>query len=200
MPTTTVPISYARPGTTMSTAELLLAAGEGNASAWEEIVRRYGRLVSTSVRSFGLQDADALDAVQMTWLRLAENCHRIQFPERLAGWLATTASRECLRILRQAKHTANAAETVAENIVDPSVGPEERAVNADTARVLGNLVAELPPSKRTLVRALFAEVPQPYDEVARNTGIPIGSIGPTRARALQQLRRMLDERGLGPGA
>jgi RNA polymerase sigma factor (sigma-70 family) len=156
-------------------------------------------VVFATVRSFRLQDADVLDAVQMTWLRLTENSHRVQYPERLAGWLATTARRECLHILRQqAKHTPTPAETVAENVIDPGMGPEQRVIENDTARTLWNLVAELSPLRRTLLRALFAENPQPYAEVARSAGIPPGGIGPTRARALQQLRRRLDEYGLGP--
>jgi DNA-directed RNA polymerase specialized sigma24 family protein len=61
-------------------------------------VCRYGKLVSTTVRSFRLQEADTLDAVQTTWLRLAENAHQMQFPEKLGGWLATTARRECLHM------------------------------------------------------------------------------------------------------
>lgn len=161
-------------------------------------MRRYTRVVFAKVRTFGLQDADALDAVQMTWLRLAENCHRIQFPEHLSGWLATTAARECLRILRhQAQHAPTPHDAAAERAADPSVGPEQHAVDADTAQQLWSLVATLPPRRQTLIRELFVNNPRPYAEVARNTGIPTGGIGPTRARALTQLRRRLDERGLG---
>lgn len=181
---------------TLSIAELLSAAGEGNPAAWEEIIHRYGGLVRAKVCSFRQQDADALDAVQMTWLRLAENCHRIQFPERLGGWLATTASRECLRILRQTKRTSYAAEAMIGNVADPSTGPEQHFIDADTAQELWNLVAELPPRARSLLRALFTDAPLPYSEIAHTIGIPIGSIGPTRARALQQLRRMADKGGL----
>lgn len=186
----------ARPVTMLGVAELLSLAHKGDTAAWEEIVQRYGRLVWSKVRSFRLQDADAYDAVQMTWLRLAENCHRLQTPERLAGWLATTASRECLRILRQARHAASPTDMVAETVVDPTADPEQQVIDADTAQVLHSLVAELPPRSRTLLQALFSDDPQPYAEVARSTGIPVGSMGPTRARALQQLRRMIDERGL----
>ena len=77
-------------------------------------MHRYRGVVIGEVRSFGLQDADAHDAVQMTWLRLAENCHRILLPEQLAGWLATTASRERLRVIprQQAQHTAPPHATV----------------------------------------------------------------------------------------
>jgi len=183
--------------TAASTAELLRTAGNGDAAAWAEIMHRYERVVWAKVRSFRLQDADAFDAVQMTWLRLAENGHRLRSPDRLGGWLATTASRECLRILRQPRHTTYGVETEAEILVDPSAIPEQRVVDEDTAQMLRRLVAELPPHVRTLLRALFSDDPTPYAELARATGIPIGSIGPTRVRVLQKLRRMLDERGLG---
>jgi RNA polymerase sigma factor (sigma-70 family) len=202
MPTTTTatcprPATKVWPEERMGPEELLRQARSGDAAAWEEITRRYDRLVWARVRSFRLQEADASDAVQMTWLRLAENHHRLRCPERLAGWLSTTANRECLRILRDAQRTPDPAEGMAETLADPAAGPEQQVIDADTARQLRSLLAELPPRGRDLLRALFADDPQPYAEVARSTGIPIGSMGPTRARALQQLRQMLDERGLG---
>ena len=181
--------------------DLLERARAGDSVAWEEIVRRYSSVVFATVRSFRLQEADVLDAVQMTWLRFAENCHRVQYPERLAGWLATTARRECLHILRQqTKHTLTSADAVADNVIDPGLGPEQRVIERDTARTLWNLVAELSPLRRTLLRALFTDNPDPYADVARTVGMPPGGIGPTRARALQQLRRRLDETGLDLGA
>lgn len=184
---------------TTSTTELLQRACDRDPRAWEEIVRRYSGVVISKVRSFRLQPADAHDAVQMTWLRLTENCHRIQLPEQLGGWLATTASRECLRILRnQVRHTHTLHdEGTIEGVADPSVDPEQRAVDADTAQRLWSLVSTLPPRRQTLLRELFLDNPRPYAEVARAIGIPAGGIGPTRARALTQLRRRLDEHGLG---
>jgi RNA polymerase sigma factor (sigma-70 family) len=193
----TATTSYATP----SVADLLLGISDGDPAAWEEIVHRYGKLVSVTVRSFRLQDADALDAVQMTWLRLTENAHRVQLPERLGGWLATTARRECLHILRQTKPAPDLIDVGPETVADPSVGPEQRVIGADTARTLWTLVGELPPRRRTLLRALFIDNPPPYAEVARVTGIPLGAIGPTRARALRQLRSTLEQHGLeGLGA
>jgi RNA polymerase sigma factor (sigma-70 family) len=182
-----------------SMADLLLRIGDGDAAAWDEIFRRYGKLVSTTVRSFRLQEADTLDAVQMTWLRLTENAHRVQFPDRLGGWLATTARRECLRILRQGKPCLDVIETP-ETVPDPSVGPEQRVIDADTARTLRKLVAELSPRRQTLVWMLFTDDPPSYAEVARAAGIPPGGIGPTRARALRQLRDKLHEHELGLGS
>lgn len=194
MPTTTVTPNGTGVAAIPDTAALLLAAEQGDKSAWAEIVRRYGGTVSATVRSFRLQDADAHDAIQMTWLRLMTNWHRVQDPERLSGWLATTARRECLQILRQAKRTPDPVDTVA----DPSVDPEQGFFAAETVLTLHSLIAELPLRGRTLLQTLFSDNPQPYAEIAQLTGIPVGSIGPTRARALRQLRLMIDERGLGP--
>jgi RNA polymerase sigma factor (sigma-70 family) len=194
---TTATISYISADTPDSMVDPLLGIGDGNPAVWDEILGRYGKLVSTTVRSFRLQEADALDAVQMTWLRLAENVHRVQFPERLGGWLMTTARRECLRILRQAKLGQNLTDVAPETVSDPSAGPEQRAIDVHTTRTLWKLIDELPPRRRTLLRMLFSDSPYSYNEVARIAGIPLGGIGPTRARTLRQLRDKLDEHEVG---
>jgi RNA polymerase sigma factor (sigma-70 family) len=197
---TTTTINYLPADAADSPPDLLQGISNGDPSAWDEILRRYGKLVSTTVRSFRLQEADALDVIQTTWLRLAENAHRVQHPERLAGWLATTARRECLHILRQAKPVPDLTTMTPETVAEPSVGPEQRGVDADTARTLWNLVAELSPRRKTLLQALFTDSSRSYAEVARTTGIPPGAIGPTRARALQQLQDKCNEHQLRPGA
>lgn len=194
---TTADTSCAPRGTV---ADLLSRVGDGDPAAWEEIVRRYGQLVSATVRSFRLQDADALDAVQTTWLRLAEHVEQIQQPERLGGWLVTTARRACLQILRHAKSHLDLSDPVAETVADPVAGPEQCIIRDDSTRGLWNFVSELSSRRQTVLRALFTERPPPYAEVARVAGIPIGGIGPTRARALAQLRVRLEEHGLGAGA
>lgn len=183
---------------TLEAAELLLRAGRGDLGAWEEILRRYRGVVFAKVRTFRLQDADALDAAQTTWLRLAENIHRIQHPERLGGWLAITAARECLHILHQARRTPTVADVVVDNVADPAASPEQRVIDAETAQTLRMLVAELPPRRRGLLRALFTDHPPSYAELSRAIGIPLGSIGPTRNRALRQIQQMLQDRQLAP--
>jgi RNA polymerase sigma factor (sigma-70 family) len=185
-PTTTM--CYAPTDSSDSVARLLEGIRNGDAAAWDEIVRRYSKLVTATVRSFRLKDADALDAVEMTWLRLAENTHRIQFPERLGGWLATTARRECLHILRQVKPVPGLVDITPATVADPSVGPEQHVIDADTAETLRKLVAELPPRRRTLMRTLFTDYPRSYAaDAAQTAGMPPGGIGPIRARALRQL-------------
>jgi RNA polymerase sigma factor (sigma-70 family) len=196
---TTATVSCSAADIADSATELLQRIGNRDPAAWDEILRKYGKLVSATVRSFRLQEADALDAVQMTWLRLAENAHRVRFPERLGGWLTTTARHECLYILRQTRITAELIDMKSEIIPESSSGPEQHVVDADTSRWLWKLVDELSPRRRILLRELFAEYPRPYTDVADATGVPPGGIGPTRARALRQLRSMLDEQGLGAG-
>jgi len=200
MSITTANTSYAHTDATPSVTDLLLRVGDRDPAAWEEIVHRYGKLVSATVRRFRLQNADALDAVQMTWLRLVEHANQIQNPERLGGWLVTTARRECLRILRQAKLTPGYFGEVAETVVDSLVGPEQRVIDAEITRTLWNFVSELAPPRQTLLSALFIDHPRSYAEVACICGIQPGGIGPTRARALAQLRVRLEQHGLGRGS
>jgi RNA polymerase sigma factor (sigma-70 family) len=190
----TITITNTQSGLKESIADLLRAVSDGDTSAWEEILRRYSGLVAAAVRSFRLQDADALDAIQTTWLHLVENHHQIRSPERLAGWLATTARRECLRLLRAATRTSP-TDLTAQDTVDLCVGPEQQAVDVDTAHTLRTLLTELTPRQQTLLRALFGDR-SGYTEVVALTGILHGSIGPTRTRALIQLRHKLEEHEL----
>jgi RNA polymerase sigma factor (sigma-70 family) len=197
---TTATISYVPADATDSMADLLLRISDGDAAAWDEIIRRYGKLVSRTVRSFRLQEADALDAMQMTWLRLAENVHRVRFPEQLGGWLTTTARRECLHILRQVKLGPYPSDVVPDTVSESSVGPEQYAIAAYTTQTLRKAIDELSPLRRKLIRMLFTDDYCSYAEAARIARTPLGGIGPTRARALRQLRDKLDDHKVGPGA
>jgi RNA polymerase sigma factor (sigma-70 family) len=195
--------SPAAPGdvtASLDVAELLQQAADGDPAAWDEIIGRYRGLVSAKIRTFRLQDADALDAMQLTWLQLAENIHRIQHPERLGGWLATTAARACLHILRQATRTQPVIDALVDTLADSSASPEQQVIDTHAAQILHTLIAELPPRRRSLLRALFSDDPPLYTEISRTTGIPLGSIGPTRNRALHQLRQMLQDHQLAPPA
>src|ERR1700761_8275674 len=88
---------------TLALPEIVDQASAGNQAAWNEIVDRFSGLVWSTTRAHRLSAAEAADAAQSTWLRLVENLDRIQDPERLGAWLATTARRECLRIIRMGK-------------------------------------------------------------------------------------------------
>jgi RNA polymerase sigma factor (sigma-70 family) len=166
-------------------------ARTGDPDAWSEIVRSFEDMLRAVVRGHRLSSADAADVVQTTWLRLAENIDRLQDPARVGAWLATTARRECLRIRRKL-----ARELPAENPPEPrrgGVAPvDRRLLQADRNAALWSAFARLCPRDQRLLRMLTAD-PQPsYEQIGKALAMPIGSIGPTRGRALQRLRRRLE--------
>jgi RNA polymerase sigma factor (sigma-70 family) len=183
--------------TDRSVADLLAGIGDRDPAAWAEIVRRFEPMLLARARRYQLQHSDVLDVVQTTWLRLAENWHRVENPERLGGWLATTLHRECLRILR-ARRTIAPDDGLAERATDPTTGPEQRLVAAETAAAVRRLVDGLHSRHRELLDALFDGDDRPYADLSARMAIPIGSIGPTRARCLRRLRVQIEAQGLAP--
>jgi RNA polymerase sigma factor (sigma-70 family) len=179
-----------------STTTLLERAADGDQVAWTQLVDNYDRVVRSVAGSFRLQAADVSDVAQTTWLRLMQHLHTIRDPERLAGWLAVTATRESLAILRRASRHAPMVEDTPDP--DPAIDPEATVAASDAARDLWATVAELPSRQQQLLIALFRDELDSYNEVGAKCAMPIGSIGPTRARALARLRNGLAERGLGP--
>ena len=177
-------------------AELLELAALGDQAAWGRLIEEYEGLVHSVARSFGLQAADVHDVVQTTWLRLVQHRHTIRDPERLPGWLAVTARRESLAVVRSASREA--PRPMVDETPDPAVGPEGSVVDREVARQLWDSVDHLSPRQQRLLIALFREELNSYDDVAARCAMPVGSIGPTRARGLSRLRREITDRGLGP--
>jgi RNA polymerase sigma factor (sigma-70 family) len=180
---------------------LVRAAAEGDLHASKQLVERYGNVVWATVRRFRLPDADAQDAVQNTWLRMLEHVGEVREAERLPGWLATTARRECLKIVQQSRREAVGLDgTCTDLAADSSPGPERVNLDREMSGLLWKHLSELPPSGRDMLVTLFASDRPCYAEYARNTGMPIGSIGPRRMRYLRTLRQRLEKAGLGAHA
>jgi RNA polymerase sigma factor (sigma-70 family) len=178
------------------TGLLVRSAANGDEAAWRGLVTRFSSLVWAVARAHRLTNADAADVYQTTWLRLAEHIGRIEHPDRVGAWLATAARRECLQSLRSAAKTAPTDDMDRLDIT-PAVGnPTEEAVLAaetereDAARAaaMWRAFGRLSGRCRELLRILMASPPPSYAEVAAALGLPLGSIGPTRARCLQRLR------------
>jgi RNA polymerase sigma factor (sigma-70 family) len=175
---------------------LLERATRADAAAWAEIVDRYGPMVRAVVRgTCGLGPADVADAVQNTWLRLLERGETIRDPQKIAGWLATTARREGLAIARR-RRIETSLTAIGGDPPSPGPSPEHQAIEAETRLLLRRALDELPDRGRALVDALYFDPARPpYALTARRLGMPIGSIGPTRSRALRTLRATLACRG-----
>lgn len=171
-------------------ATLLRSARNGEPGCWEEIVRRYRGLVQGTVGQFRLDAADRADAVQTTWLRLFEKSHTIRDPERLGPWLATIARRECLALIAH-RQAERATDMSGEDRVSSASTPEALVLVADEQARVRAAAAELPRRSVQLLDALFAQPPVPYAEISNRLDMPVGSIGPTRARMMLRLRRAL---------
>jgi RNA polymerase sigma factor (sigma-70 family) len=181
----------------LSNAELLRAARAGRNAAWAELISRYDGAVRGATAAFRLQDADADDVAQNTWLRLMERGHTIRDPQRLGGWLITTAGRECLALLRNRRREL-VVDVSATELLSHLPGPEALVVAEDLRQEVAAVVAALTGRRRQLVDALFYR-PDPSYAQLRDCGIPQGSIGPTRGRALRELREGLERRGIDAG-
>jgi RNA polymerase sigma factor (sigma-70 family) len=165
---------------------LVRAAASGNQSAWEGLVNEFSPVVLGVARSHRLSDADVADVAQTTWLRLIENLQRIQDPERVGGWLATTATRESARVLEKAKKQV-VTDEVPEREADEDVA--QRLVNAERHTALREAFRRLRRSDQALLGLLVADPAPSYEQIGRILHMPVGSIGPTRARSLTRLRR-----------
>jgi RNA polymerase sigma factor (sigma-70 family) len=182
-----------------ATTVLIHRAAEGDQAAWNAIVDEYAGLVWSVVRGYRLGEAQAADAVQTTWLRLVEHLSAIREPERVAGWLRTTARRVCLEAIRAsgrehlvADHREDACATSGVWGEGQDDGPETSALRQDQQALVRRAVATLPERHQVLLGLLAADPPVSYEEVSERLDMPIGSIGPTRARILSRLRSALE--------
>ena len=168
-------------------AQLVRAAAAGDEAAWNRLVEAYSGLVWAIARSHRLDDAGAADTTQATWLRLLEHLGDLRDPDRVGAWLATTARRECLCVLRAGNRQVPYGDDLPEP-VDPGSSVEDALFTGERDAALWAAFNRLRPGDRALLRLLMAE-PQPsYEEISAALDMPIGSIGPTRARALERLR------------
>jgi len=176
-------------------ADLVLVvqrARDGKATAWEELIARFGGLVAAIARQCRLSDADIAEVSQTTWLRLVENLDRIEQPERLGAWLATTSRRESLRVATQ--RVVVSANDFVDLMVDEKADPLDSALLREEQERAIRLAADrLSPRCQRLLGLLMCDDDLPYKEIAEQLHMPIGSIGPTRGRCLEHLREILSE-------
>src|SRR4051794_18819190 len=168
--------------------QLVEAARDGDAAAWDALVERFLPLVTAVIRRLRLSPADADDVNQTVWLRLVEHLDGLREPRALPGWLATTARNEGLRVIRSRGRDLPVDPGGSTFDTPEHSDPGEALVQDLRSHALREAVLELPEKRRVLLLLLLADPPLSYDEISARLGIPKGSIGPTRARALEQLR------------
>ena len=179
-------------------ARLVARCLRGDEAAWEGLVRRYRRLIFSAVLASRLPVDDAEEVFQRVVVKLFENLPRIRRHESLPAWLMTTARRETFAAFRENQKSQDLELGPTEIQADPNPhledGPAEALEGLEAVRrehALALAMERLDADCRALLEALFLENEQPsYAEIARRLGRPVGSLGPTRLRCLDKLRKL----------
>jgi RNA polymerase sigma factor (sigma-70 family) len=177
-----------RPGV----AQLVRSAAGGSREAWDEIVERFTPLLIATARRYRLGDHDVADVAQTVWLSLIEHVGELREPAALPGWLVSTTRHECSRLLgrRARQRPYDPLIPYEGDQVTPDIAGDvtEHLERFDRQEAMLAGFAELSDSDRRLLALLVADPPLTYAEISERLQIPIGSIGPTRGRALKRLR------------
>jgi RNA polymerase sigma factor (sigma-70 family) len=173
---------------------VLAASAAGDERAWDELLDRFGSTIWAITRAHRLGDADAADVTQATWTALLTHLDQVKDPDRVGAWLATTARRECLRLLGQSRSIVPHGDELPEvEAQQPQLADGLEIDERDAA--LWRSFGRLRDSDQALLRLLITDPAASYDEISAALDIPVGSIGPTRARALERLQRELRRDG-----
>jgi RNA polymerase sigma factor (sigma-70 family) len=170
---------------------LVARARHGDQRAWDALVERYAPLIWSICHRYQLPSADAEDVAQGVWLQLVDQLDNIRDPAAIAGWLATTTTRGCYRALPATRRSQAAGLGLEAETVPDEQAPtaEQELLAAERRAALREAFAQLAPRDQQLIAILIADPPVPYAEISARLGIPVGSIGPNRARCLAKLRR-----------
>lgn len=177
---------------------LVRACRQGDAKAWEELIRRYRRLIYSIPLAFGFAADRADEIFQRVAVKLVEHLGEIRRVEGLASWIAVTARRECQAYAEADARFVplDASESASAERGDPDVLEKLDAIEREHAVALA--FERLAEPCRKLLFALYVEDPTPsYKEIAERLGRPVGSLGPTRARCLAKLAALYRRMG-GP--
>ncbi len=176
---------------------LLRKCRKGDAEAWATLIERFRGLVYSVPIQLDLSEDDAADVFQHTFQALLSNLDRIENPQHLGRWLAVTASRESLRLRRAMERMPSTAEPGAlEELLDEEErNAETNAMRSLQTQEIQEAMRAMPERCRQLLNLLFFEDHLGYQEISERVNIPIGAIGPTRARCLEKIRKILAERG-----
>lgn len=163
--------------------------------AWKVLVARYEKLVISVAKGCGLSTADAEDCAQLSWIALYRNLDSIRDPDHLGGWLTRTTRRNGTRI---AKRLAIRVERLAgDGAAQPRLLPsDQEAARIEQQVHLEYAIGQLDDRCKRLIRELFySPKGDSYREISDRLGISENSVGPTRYRCLEKLRRILKECG-----
>jgi RNA polymerase sigma factor (sigma-70 family) len=183
--------------TQLTDQELVIACCRGEPLAWDTLVERYQRLVYAIPLRVGLTADDAADVFQTVFVSLLEHLDSLNRPQGLAKWLISTAQRESWRVCRSRGRESSDDRDLA-LLPDGTANPETEVGNAVDQELALAALEQVGMPCRELLHLLYFDSTEPsYEEIGRQLQVPVGSIGPTRARCLQKLRNILCKMGMG---
>jgi RNA polymerase sigma factor (sigma-70 family) len=192
------PETAAKSAPTSRAEELVAGIRAGEEWAWRAMTEQYQPLLRWLARGCGLSAEDVDDAVQLTWLRCLEHIGQLTDAEALNGWLVTICRRECVRLATKARREVLLSEPDMARLIDDRHAERDPCTEAalrDQYNHLYHAILALPGRQRTVLVELLRRGDQSYLDLSRRLGLPVGSIGPTRMRAVTRLR--LDPRLAG---
>lgn len=179
---------------------LVAACLGGDTEAWETLILRYQRLIySIPIRS-GFSPVDAADIFQSVCLRLFQKLATLRKQEKISSWLMTTTTRECWRVAEKRRRETQPSmygEDYDRDILNQLASAEPLAdhqrISFERQQTVRAAVESLSDRCRSLITLLFySKEETSYADIARITKVPLNSVGPTRARCLQKLKRILE--------
>lgn len=177
----------------MDESELVRRISAGEPQAWDDLVRRYERLVYAIPTRMGLSQADVEEVFQNTWILLHAHIQQLRDAQRLRSWISTTARRESWRLQRKSRAAVDIDDM---SLADPQGDPTAAIEQLELRDALRQgLEALRQPCGALLSLLFFGEERPQYSEIARELQMPVGSLGPTRARCLSDLARYLEDQG-----
>lgn len=177
--------------------ELVERARGGDDSAWETIVRKYQNLLYSIPLRAGLRRDSASDVLQEVFTTLFQKIETLEKPEFLRAWLVTTTQHKTIHFIHREnrgkpKSIDELESTIGFEVIDPSLAPDESLIQLEREKQIEDALAAIDDRCRRLLTLLYLNQHQiPYAEIARMLDLPLGSIGPTRARCLEKLIKLL---------
>jgi RNA polymerase sigma factor (sigma-70 family) len=189
-----VPASASGASRYRSDPALVQGCLNGEEASWKELVDRYGRLVYSIPRRYGLSQGDAEDVFQNVFTVVLRQLRSLRDPTRLSAWLITITHRQTQQAIKRSANTSSPDHAL-QSVQDPSL---EEIHRWEQRQLLDQAMSQLEPRCRQLLSALFQESKPNYQELAGSLQIAVGSIGPTRARCFKKLESILITLGFEP--
>jgi len=186
-----------KPAAAWNDARLVKECLSGSEQAWSLLIEKYRALIYSIPVKYGLPPQDAADVFQATCVELLTRLPQLREPAALPKWLMQVAHHQCYRWKRQSQRMVSRdAEPDLPEPETPAIA-EALVQQTQEEQMLREAMAVLGPKCRRLIELLFFETPsRPYQDVARELGLAVGSIGFTRQKCIDRLRRRLGELGL----